>query len=279
MKVRLFLNIMHLCMVIAVYADVYTPQKVREYKKVVIFFDLDKVVLDEISGLGKVWAGLSAVPLRKSIPILLRQRRRLTKLVKQARYDGQKLKGLKANLDLIIEAEPSLKPYRAKLIDKLNEVTQRSAMVCFLNSIRLVVGPLVIATNNDYESLCIKINKLNKKLRKKQMNPFVYDACFCAGSCPELIDNRAPHGIPAGFVYGGKDTDEYFMRFFDFIEDAFGYNKYETLFIYIDDLDKNITRARQVAEKEGVQLYAVHRNKPDKKIINEMRTLFRSIPL
>lgn len=263
----------------AVSADIYRPQETRSYEHVIIFFDLDKVVLNESSGLGKLWAALITVPLKKSIPILLRQRKRLAKLVKEARYDGQKLKGLKANLDCILEAEPSLKPYRAKLISRLNKVSPRSDMIRFLNMICYQGVPLAIATNNDYESLRIKIDRLNKKLRKKHNAPFLYDACFCAGSCPELVDNKRPHGIPADFVYGGKDTDDYFSHFFDFIEAELGFDKYKTLFIYIDDLDKNIHRARRVAAQEGVLLYAVHRNKSDKKIINEMRMLFYTIPI
>lgn len=260
-------------------ADIYKPTKTWPHKQVVIFFDLDKVVLNESSGLGKLFAALSVVPLKKSFPILFRQRKRLVKIVKEARYDGQKLKGLKANLDCILEAEPSLKPYRAKLIDKLNKVTPRYDMIHFLNRLRIAGAPLVIATNNDYESLMIKMRRLNAKLQKKKKAPFIYDGCFCAGSCPELIETKAPHGIPADFVYGGKDTDDYFRNFFDFICSELGFDKGETLFIYIDDLGKNIARARRVAESEGVQLYAVHRNRADKKIINEIRTLFNTIPL
>src|SRR5690242_18052409 len=80
------------------HADIYKPHNQRAYTKIIIFFDLDKVVLNESGGLGKLLAALTAVPLKKSVPILLRQRNRLAKLVKAARYDGQKLKGLKANL-------------------------------------------------------------------------------------------------------------------------------------------------------------------------------------
>lgn len=264
---------------VAVYADIYKPQQARSHKHVVIFFDLDKVVLNESSGIGKVWAAIRSVPLTKSIPILIRQRKRLTQLVKDARYDGQKLKGLKANLDCILEAEPSLKPYRAKLISRLNKVSPRTDMIRFLNEIRLKWVPLVIATNNDYESLMLKMSRLDKKLRKKRIEPFIYDAAFCAGSCPELIDNNMPHDIPAGFVYGGKDTDVYFSACFDFIAASCGYDKHETVFIYIDDLYKNIERALRVAAEDGVQLYAVHRNKPDKEIIEEMRHLFCEIPI
>ncbi len=264
---------------VTVCADIYKPQQTRPHTHVVLFFDLDKVVLNESSGIGKVWAAVRSVPLTKSIPILVRQRKRLTQLVKDARYDGQKLKGLKANLDCILKAEPSLKPYRAKLISRLNKVSPRPDMIRFLNEIRLQWVPLVIATNNDYESLMLKMSRLDTKLRKKRIEPFIYDAAFCAGSCPELIDRTAPHGIPASFVYGGKDTDAYFSDFFDFIAQSFGYDTYETLFIYIDDLYKNIERAARVAAEEGVQLYAVHRNKPDKEIVEEMRNLFYEIPI
>jgi hypothetical protein len=276
---RLLLKSIALSIFSVVHAEIYRSPIAQDHTHVVIFFDLDKVVLNESGGLGKLWAALITVPLKKSLPILLRQRKRLAKLVKEARYDGQKLKGLKANLDCILEAEPTLKPYRAKLISRLNKVSPRSDMIRFLNEVRLMGIPLVIATNNDYESLRIKIDRLNKKLCKKGVSPFAYDACFCAGSCPELVDDNAPDGIPAGFVYGGKDTDEYFAQFFDFIEVELALDKYKTIFIYIDDLGKNIERARRVAQQEGVQLYAVYRNKADRKIINEMRILFRSIPV
>jgi hypothetical protein len=276
---KLLLQSIIFCIFSVVHAEIYRSPITQNHEHVVIFFDLDKVVLNESGGLGKLWAALITVPLKKSIPILLRQRKRLAKLVKEARYDGQKLKGLKANLDCILEAEPSLKPYRAKLISRLNKVSPRTDMIRFLNTVRMMGVPLAIATNNDYESLRIKIDRLNRKLCKKDISPFIYDACFCAGSCPELVDTSAPHGIPAGFVYGGKDTDEYFAQFFDFIEAELGFDKYKTLFIYIDDLGKNISRARRVAQQEGVQLYAVYRNKADKKIINEMRILFRNIPI
>lgn len=262
-------------MFVTTYADIYKPQKTWNYKHVVIFFDLDKVILNESGGLGKIWAALTTIPLSKSLPILFHHRKRLMQLIKEARYDGQKLKGLKANLDCIIEAEPSLQSYRSKLINRLNEVSPRIHMIRFLNTLHILGYPLMIATNNDYESLCIKMRKLNKQLRKQNIRPFICDACFCAGSCPELLDINAPNR--AGFVYGGKDTDAYFSQFFDFVEDQFGYKKNETLFIYIDDLDKNIERARQVAEREKVQLYGVHRNKSDKKIISELRTLFLNI--
>jgi hypothetical protein len=274
-----FLLSIALTIFFAVHAEIYRSSITYNHEHVVIFFDLDKVVLNESGGLGKLWAALITVPLKKSIPILLRQRTRLAKLVKEARYDGQKLKGLKANLDCILEAEPSLKPYRAKLISRLNKVSPRTDMICFLSAVRMRGIPLAIATNNDYESLRIKIDRLNEKLRRKQISPFIYDACFCAGSCPELVEHSTPHGIPAGFVYGGKDTDDYFAQFFDFIEAELGFDKYKTLFIYIDDLGKNINRARRVAQQEGVQLYAVYRNKADKKIINEMRILFRNVPV
>lgn len=279
MKITFILSIYVASIFCLLHADIYYPKQTRPYKKIVIFFDLDKVVLNELSGIGKVWAALRAVPLKRSIPILVRQRKRLTKLVKEARYDGQKLKGLKANLDCILDAEPSLRPYRAKLIDKLNQVAPRSDMIRFLNALRAAGSPLIIATNNDYESLMIKMEKLNKKLYTKNNPLFVYDGCFCGGSCPELMESAAPDGIPAGFVYGGKDTDEYYSAFFNFVENALGCGKNETLFVYIDDLDKNIERARRVAAQEGVQFYAVHRNKPDKQIIKDMRMLFYSMSL
>jgi len=278
MKRTLFLTIVF-NFLYTVHADIYWPSHTQPYKDIIIFFDLDKVVLDEIGGLSKVWAALMVVPLKKSVPILLRQRKELAKLVKESRYDGQKLKGLKANLDCILEAEPKLRPYRAKLIDRLNEVAPRKAMIRFLNVLRLAGSPLIIATNNDYESLHIKIYKLNKKLRKKHISSFIYDAAFCAGSCPELIENKRSYDVPVDFVYGGKDTDAYFVRLFEFVEIELGYKKNETLFIYIDDLYKNIERARRIAEENNVQLFAVHRNKSDKKTIEEMRTLFRAIPL
>ena len=262
----------------AMHADIYMPaNKNFRYKHIVLLSDWDKVIANDKGAMGKLFAGMGAVPAKKSMPILFKRGGKIANIMKSARYDGQKLKGLAANIDYLTNFEPSLKPYRNKLMVKLNGASAHKELIAYYQTLQAQGMPLVIATNNDYESLVIKTKKLNLQLRKKRLKQLTYDACYCAGACPSIKDNKAPNGMPAGSVWLGKDSDEFFTKLFTFVETELGYNREDTLFIFIDDLDKNIARARRVAHKEGVMLCAVHKNKSDHKIVGEMKQMFSTL--
>lgn len=256
---------------VSLVADVFMPFIENGFEHVVFLCDWDSVIADDKNGLSKLCSAIGTVPLKTSLPIMFKRLVPLIKILKNSRHDGQKLKGVALNVDTMIAQEPSLAPYRDALIANLNDAYPRRGMVEYLQSMHDNGIKVIIATNNDYESLVVKTAKLNANLAKKKMAPFVYDACFCAAVAPQIVNNRTPDGIPAGVVYGGKDTDEYFATLFKFVETEFGYNRSNTLFVFIDDLGKNINRARAVAKREGVKLCAVHRNRSDKRVIRQFK--------
>ncbi len=257
---------------------VYMPNfNCFKYKQIVLLSDWDTVIANENGAFSKLFAGLCTIPVTKSLPILFKRGSTIGGIMKNARSDGQPLKGIAANIDYLAELEPSLKPYRNKLMFRLNSATPHTEIIAYYQTLQAQGLPLIIATNNDYESLAIKTTKLNIKLRKKKRPSFTYNGCYCGGACPTLKNNKAPNGMPANSVWLGKDCDEYFEKLFTFVESEFGYNRTDTLFIFIDDLDKNIERARRVAQKEGVTLCAVHKNDSDRKIVCEMRNMFDTI--
>lgn len=261
---------------VSLVADVFMPLIENGVEHVVFLCDWDSVIADDKSGLSKFCSAIGTVPLETSLPIVFKQLWPLIKTLKESRRDGQKQKGVALHVDRMVAQEPSLAPYRNALIENLNEAHPRWAMVEYLQSLHDKGIKIIIATNNDHESLIIKTAKLNQNLAKKKMAPFIYDGCFCAGVAPEIINSRTPEGMPAGVVCGGKDTDEYFEKLFKFVEIEFGYNRANTLFVFIDDLGKNITRARAVAQREGVKLCAVHRNRSDKRVIRQLKRAIHS---
>lgn len=248
-----------------------------KYKQIVLLSDWDTVIANEKGAFSKLFVGLGAIPASTSLRILFKRGGTIVSIMKKVGYDGKQLKGLAANIDYLAELEPSLKPYRNKLMVKLNGATPHTEIITYYQELQEQGLPLIIATNNDYESLTIKTTKLNAKLLKKKRKSFTFNGCYCGGSFPTLKNNKAPNGMPAGSVWLGKDCDEYFEKLFTFVESEFGYNRTDTLFIFIDDLDKNIHRARRVAQKEGVTLCAVHKNQSDRKIVCEMKSLFSTI--
>lgn len=271
LKKLLSLSMGMLLAVQSITADTYFKPTQQGYEHVVFLLDWDSVIADDKGRLAKFFSALGAVPVKKSLPIVFRRMGKLIKTLKESRNDGQALKGVAAHIDCMVEQEPSLKPYRDRLMQKLNDAKPRCEMVSYIQEMQNKGIKLISATNNDYESLSIKLKKLNARLINKKRKPFRFDGYFCAGSCPQIVNNRVADGTPAGSVYAGKDSDEYFEKLFAFVETEFGYNRSKTLFVFVDDLKKNITRARNVAEREGVSLCAVHRNRSDKKIVAEMK--------
>ena len=134
---------------------------------------------------------------------------------------------------------------------------------------------MVIATNNDYETLMLKSAKLDARLAEEKLPPFVFDAAYCASTNPEIVNNRAPNGMPAGSVAEGKDSDAYFEAIFRFVETEFGYSRKHTLYIFNDDKPRNAERACRIAEKEGVSLLGVIRNRSDKTIVKEIEKVLK----
>lgn len=251
-------------------ADVFIPLVKRTTTRIVFLCDWDGVIGDQKSAAGQFFAALDTVPVRTWVPIIWKHHRLLIKTIWKSQGDDQQLKGLAANLDYFIALEPSLQRYRAKLMHRLNEATPRYDMIQFLHTIRANGIPLIIATNNDYESLLIKTKKLNMHLAKKGMTAFTYDGAFCGGSSPQIVGDKAPNGLPAGCVARGKDVPEYFEKSFAFVETALCYDRTNTLFVFIDDNKKNIDLARTVAHQEGVALCAVYRNHRDPLIMQEL---------
>jgi len=259
-------------------ADVFSPVIVHEIKHVVILCDWDGVPADQMSTVGQFFTALNTVPMKKSFPIIFSRGFQLMKTMFSGNNDGQLLKGLAANLDLLIEQEPSLEPYRHKLMYRLNDAQPRIPMVQYLQTLHTQGIPIIIATNNDYESLMVKSKKLNRYLAHKGISPFTYDGIFCGGSSPQIVGNEAPNGLPAGYVCAGKDSAEYFEKIFAFVETEFGYNRNDTLYVFIDDNKKNIALARTVAQQEQVMLCTVHRNHKDITVIQEMRNALSQFP-
>ncbi len=197
--------------------------------------------------------------------------------IKDARHNGQRLEGLSAHLDYMIKKEPKLASKRSELMWKLNKAEPHVALIQYYQQLQADGVRLIIATNNDYETLVVKTKKLNRKLRKKGNKPLTYDAVYCAGSCPELADGNTPDGKPAGSVWLGKFTDEYFEKLFRFSAERFGADRKNTLFIFVDDLKHNIDRACRVAKREGVALIAVHKNTSDEKVVMALQQTLSSL--
>jgi hypothetical protein len=252
-------------------ADVYFEPTKTKFEHVVGLIDQDKVVSDDTGGFTKFFDAMKIVPLRISLPIIIRQCATIVGALCSSRGDKQPIKGIGTNIDRMIEKEPALKQYREVLMWKLNNAWPRLDMITYLQSMQRSGVKLVSATNNDVESLLIKMEKLNHRMVEKNLVPLRFDAYFCAGSSSGIANNKASDGRPAQAVIGGKDTDEYFEKIFTFAEKQYGCNRADTLFIFVDDLEKNITRARNVAKRENVTLCAVLRNKPDNIIVAEMQ--------
>lgn len=279
-----FLSILSLCALMAAQsasADIYYVNidltKPIEFIKKILCSDWDTVIADDSGAFGKFFAGLGVVPFGKTMRILKHQGFEIIRTMKSARHDGQPLKGLAANIDRLIELEPLLAPYREKLMRALNDASPHAELIAYYQCLQAQGVPLIVATNSDYKSLMIKTVKLNTKLCKKGRKKLTYAACYCGGSCPEIKDGRTPNGMPAGSVWLGKDSDEYFEKLFRFAETEFGCDRKDTLFIFVDDLEKNIHRACRVAQREGVSLLAIHKNRSDKRIVQELQIALHTI--
>lgn len=229
--------------------------------------DWDKVIGEDRGKAGKKWKAFWFGPtLWKSAGG-----------IKDARHNGQRLEGLSAHLDYMIAKEPKLARKRSELMWKLNKAEPHVALIKYYQELQAQGVRLIIATNNDYETLAVKTKMLNRKLRKKGNKPLTYDAVYCAGSCPELANGNTPDGKPAGSVWLGKFTDEYFEKLFRFSEENFGTDRKKTLFIFVDDLKHNIDRACRVAKREGVALIAVHKNTSDEKVVMALQKTLNSL--
>lgn len=233
-----------------------------QYARKTLLSDWDTVIADDLGRAGKKWEAFWIGGFRMA---------NASRGRKEARVNGQRLEGLVSHLDYMIAREPKLARKRNKLMWKLNKAEPHEEIIAYYQALQAQGIKLIIATNNDYGCLDIKTRKLNAKLRKKGLKPLLYDGIYCAGSCPEIKNGKAPNGMPAGSVYAGKFSDEYFEKLFRFAEAEFGYDRKNTLFIFVDDLKINIDRALKVAKREGVALIAVHKNTSDRKVVEALQ--------
>jgi beta-phosphoglucomutase-like phosphatase (HAD superfamily) len=247
------------------------------FELVIDLTDWDSVVADDRWLVTQVFVAFTSVPFKKLWAFLRNHKKRahIMKTINEARNEKQSLKGVSANLDYIIKMEPSLLPYRQQIMEAINEAYPRYPMIAFYQQLHAAGVPIIVATNNDYETLMLKSAKLDARLIKAGYAPFIFDAAYCAGPNPEIVDHKAPNGMPAGSVAAGKDSDEYFSALFHFIEHELGYDLKKILFIFNDDKRRNVERACRVAEKEGISLLGVVRNKSDKRIIREIEKVLK----
>jgi hypothetical protein len=248
-----------------------------EFVFIVFLSDWDSVVADDRWIASQVFAAFTAVPFKKLWAVLsdAKKRTHIIKTIKDARNERQDLKGLAANLDYIIKMEPSLLQYRSAIMNRVFEAYPRRVMIAFYQQLQTAGVPMIVATNNDYETLMLKSAKPDARLAKAHLPPFTFNAAYCAGSNPDIVDNRASNGLPAGSVAEGKDSDAYFEAIFRFVETEFGYSRKNTLFIFNDDKPRNVERACRIAEKEGVSLLGVIRNRSDKTIVKEIEKVLK----
>jgi hypothetical protein len=229
------------------------PTKVTQ---VILLSDWDEVIARDTGTMGKFFSALGTIPFSKSLAIMATSGTTLSKTMRQARKNGQPLKGLASHIDHIIELKPSLRPYRQKLMRALNHAKPDLALIEFYQEMQNKGVPLIIATNNDYESLIIKLHKVNQKLRKRKKGTVTFDACFCAGTLP--TNYKSLHDTKAHAVYDGKDCDEYFKQAYQFVLSEYADDPAHTILIFVDDLGKNIARACSVAREMQIPLMAIH---------------------
>lgn len=257
-------------------ADVYpiNLQPADSYEHIVLLSDWDAVIADDYWTITQVLNAFSAIPSQEWWPLIRDSTVRglVIKKIWDAWHNSLRTKGVAANLNEIIKAKKSLEPHRAAIMESVSDARPRYAIIEFYQRLGI---PIILATNNDYETIVIKIAKLNAHLSKKKLPQFKYDAYYLGGSNPQLASNKAPDGLPAGFVLEGKDSDVYFQQIFKFVETELGYPINKTLFIFIDDNKKNVDRAGRVAQKEGVALLNVWRNKSDSVIVREVETALK----
>jgi hypothetical protein len=270
-----FLSILSFCALMAAHtasADIHyvnvDPTKV--FVNTVIGSDWDDTLAKDHSNLGKKARGFVIGGFRLA---------KASEGRKEARVNGEPLEGLVAHLDYMIARKPKLALKREKLMQNLNKAKPHVELIAYIQQLQARGIKLIIATNNDLATLRVKTRKLNFELRKKGRKPLTYAGVYCAGSCPEIKNGKTPEGLPAGSVWRGKFTDEYFEKLFRFAETEFGYDRKNTLFVFVDDLKINIDRACKVAKREGVALIAVHKNKSDKKIVCEMKAALSSLKI
>lgn len=242
--------------------------------------DWDSVVANDHWYITQVFNPFTVVPCSTLWTIFRKNkqlRSHLWKTIVDARNERQELKGVAANIDCIIQMEPALQPYRDAIMDSVIEAHPRYEMIAFYQKLQALGIPIRVATNNDYKTLMHKSKKLNARLTKAQLPPFTFDGAYCAGQSPEIVDGKAPDGMPAGVVAAGKDSDEYFELLYKSAEKNDGANpsSKKTLFIFNDDKKRNVERARNVARKMGIPLLAVHRNKSDQAIVHEVETALK----
>lgn len=194
----------------------------------------------------------------------------LKRVIFEGRDERQKLKGFTAHLDYAVSRVEALQSYRDAILHRIVEAYPRVPMVVFYQQLQANGVPIVVATNNDYETLMIKSQKLDARLAAKQLPPFNFDAAYCGGLNKGIISGKAPNGMLAGFVPEGKDSDAYFEALYRFVRTDLGYDPQKTLFMFTDDKRRNVERACNVAQKEGIRLLGVVRNRADTKIINEV---------
>lgn len=245
------------------------------FDQVVNFTDWDSVVANDYWMSTQIAIAFSTPPLKVLFAALADKEifAYLKKVIFEGRDERQKLKGFTAHLDYVTSRVVALQPYRDAILQRIVEAYPRVPMIAFYQQLQANGVPIVVATNNDYETLMIKSAKLDARLAAKRLPPFIFDAAYCGGFNKSIINGKAPNGMPAGFVPEGKDSDAYFQALYRFAQTELGYDPQKTLFMFTDDKRRNVERACSVAQKEGVHLLGVVRNRADTKVINEVKPI------
>lgn len=245
------------------------------FDQMVNLTDWDSVVADDYWMFTQIAIAFTTPPLKVLLSVLRDKEisAYLKKVVFEGRDEWQKLKGFTAHIDYVASRIEALKPYRDAILYRIVEAYPRLSMIAFYQQLQANGVPIVVATNNDYETLMVKSKKLNARLATKRLPLFIFDAAYCGGFNKSIINGRAPNDMPAGFVPEGKDSDAYFQGLYRFAQTDLGYDVKKTLFIFTDDKRRNVERACNIAQKEGIHLLGVVRNRADTKIINEVKPM------
>jgi hypothetical protein len=168
------------------------------------------------------------------------------------RFLGKSIPAFNIKYDAIMKALSYAKPINATI-----ELYQK------LQSMHI---PILIVTNNDKETLDLKLHNMNKELLKNQKTIFEPEAVFYAGLHDSTISDDC-------YCLEGKPSIAYYKKAFAYAQKIVDDTHNNWLYIFIDDQEKNIQAMREYAQSHNLPIIAFQRT-TSKRLMKDLEWLF-----
>lgn len=163
--------------------------------------------------------------------------------------------------------DPQLAIIKQPLMDAVNAVNPIYSTCAFYAQLGL---PLVIWTNNDYESYKAKLDNLNKYFKPEFKGiPLKPLAVFVAGANPDLPEDQKS--------LKGKPDKEYYTKAYAYTKKALGLSDTAQV-IFVDDMADNVHGAREFAKESNLPLIAVQYTTPEQLVYDFNLLLGKEVP-